>query len=89
MITSNTSNGFSGNISFFIHGRTSSDPVNKKNEIYSLNPLQLFYLSSIPFIFIILSDSPISTISPYIYIYMCVCVCVCVCVCLCVCVRER
>ena len=72
---SNTYNGFSSNILFFIQGRTSL--IKERN--ITTKPI-VFDLSIFPFIFIIYI---------YIYIYVCVCVCVCVCMCVRVCVFYR
>ena len=67
---SNTYNGFRSNISFFIQGRTSSDSLNKEQNI--TKPVVSIDLSTFPLIFIILSDSsnlPFLSLSLYIYIY--------------------
>ena len=74
---SNTYNGFSDNISFFINRKTSS--VNKERNIttkpvvsvnQTLTTGLVVIFRSFQLIFIFLSDSPKSTIFPYIYIYI-------------------
>ena len=63
---SDTDNGFSNDISSLFE--KDFFRILNKDEISLLNPLSVFDLSTIPLIFLILSDLPKSPSSPYIYI---------------------
>ena len=66
MDKSNTDNGFSSNISFFIQRRTSSD-LNKEQDITTKLIVSVWFIHFSTY-FIIFSDSPKSIINIYIYI---------------------